>query len=41
MAVAAVWDADQQAHQEQFGVQYLAQRHFDMQTRETEPAAFR
>ena len=29
------------AHQEQFGVQYLAQGHFNMQTRLTEPATFR
>ena len=33
MAVAAMQVADQQ-HQEQFGAQYLAQGHFDMQTRE-------
>ena len=29
------------AHQEQFGVQYLAQGHFDMQTRRFKPATFR
>ena len=28
------------AHQEQFGVQFLAQRHFDMQTRGIKPATF-
>ena len=34
MAVAAM----QRADQEQFGVQCLAQGHFDIQTRGTEPA---
>ena len=29
-----------QAHEEQFGVQSLAQGHFDMQTRGNEPATF-
>ena len=29
------------AHLEQFGVQYLAQGHFDMKTREIGPATFR
>ena len=28
------------ADQEQFGVQYPAQEHFDMQTRRIEPATF-
>ena len=35
MAVAAMQGAD---HQEQFGVQYLARGHVDMQTRGIEPA---
>ena len=39
MAVAAVQGADQ--HQEQFGVQCLAQGHFNMQTRGIEPSTFR
>ena len=37
MAVAEM----QSAHQEQFWVQYLAQGHFDMQTRGIKPATFR
>ena len=39
MAVAAMQGADQHVS-EQFGVQYLAQGHFDMQTRGMEPATF-
>ena len=35
MAVAAVQGASQ--HQEEFGVQYLAQGHFKMQTRGIKP----
>ena len=38
MVAAAMQGADQQ--QDQFGVQYLAQGHFDMQTRGIEPATF-
>ena len=39
MAVAAMQAAHQQ-HQEQFGVQYLAQGHFDMQIRGIKPVTF-
>ena len=38
MAVAAMQGAD---HQEQYGVQYLAQGHFNMQTRGIQPATSR
>ena len=46
MAVTAMQGADQHTRssfkmdQEQFGVQYLAQGHFDMQTRGIKPATF-
>ena len=33
-------DYDRPAHQEQFGVSYLAQGHFDMQTKGIKPATF-
>lgn len=40
MAVAAMYGADQRIS-EQFGVQYLAQRHFHMETRKIQPDIFR
>ena len=39
MVAAAMQGADK-AHQEQFGVQYLAQGHFDMQARGIGPETF-
>ena len=39
MAVAAMQGADQHIRRS-LGVQYLAQGHFDMQTRGIEPATF-